>query len=525
MKTEKEKTEILEITSQSVSESEPKLWRLFEKLMSKGINERILIRVGTSGFRGRNDERLTRNIAAYSLALGECLGPNKKVIIGYDERPRSRRNALLCTIILEHSGLSTEIAKESITISCLAKTVLESNRKSGAEKFYGVMCGASHNPLTDNGMNFIIPDGSIAEEDFTNALVERVLGLEPRLRAKPIERKGKIKIIDPTEAYVNSIVSFVGEINRKDIIVVVDPLNGAGKKALPNLVKALGVDCHTVHRMGFEGMRDLDPRTNTEPIKAEIEKKNADLGVLIDGDGDRAMFVYLKASGKKRIVEADYNESFAAILDYLLTYMPVHAVSTNVASSSVFRDICQTHGITIFDKNPVGFKHQSKDMRRHPNQVVVGIEGNSGGFTVSSFSREKDGCLAAALAIKMIAETAKFADNISQLGDKYGKRYIKEISIKSPTLTTREKRRAVIDSLKQEFKVGSVFYGKEIAELITVDGVKLVFASGSSLLFRASGTEPKFRVISETKDKREFKMLPEAGREIIEEYSRRIYVL
>ena len=70
MKTETEKIETFEITPQSIKESEPKLRRLLEKLMGKRLDEKSLIRVGTSDFRGRNDDHLTRNIAAYSLALG-----------------------------------------------------------------------------------------------------------------------------------------------------------------------------------------------------------------------------------------------------------------------------------------------------------------------------------------------------------------------------------------------------------------------------------------------------------------------
>jgi len=524
METGTEEGDVPKITSRSMREAEPRLQQLFEKLMRERIDEKSLIRVGTSGFRGRSDERLIRNIAAYSVALGDCLGQDKKVIIGYDERPYSRRNALLCAVILKQSGVATEIAGESVTISCLAKTVRESNKKHGTEKFYGVMCGASHNPLTDNGMNFIISDGSIAEEDFTDALAERVLRLEPMLYAKPVERKGAIKIIDPTEVYINSIVSFVGEISRKDIDVVVDPLNGAGKKALPSLVKALGVNCHLVQRNGFEGMSDLDPRNNLGLVKREMKKTNADLGVVIDGDGDRVMFVYLKADARRTVQEADFNEAFAAILEHLRKYMPVHAVSTNVASSSIFRDICKAHGIAIYDRNPIGFKYQSKDMRQHPDQVIVGIEGNSGGFTVSSFSHEKDGCLVAALAIKMIAESGSFADNISRIREKYGERHIKEININTPSLPAREDRRAIIDQLKKEFKAGSMFFGKKIAEVVAVDGIKLEFADSSSLLIRASGTEAKFRVVSEAKVKEEIKLLTYAGRETIEEHCRQMGV-
>ena len=208
--------------------------------------------------------------------------------------------------------------------------------------------------------------------------------------------------------------------------------------------------------------------------------------------------------------EADFNEAFAVILEFLLTYMSVNAVSTNVASSSIFRDICKKHGINIYNWNPVGFKNQSRDMRRHPDQTIVGIEGNSGGFTVSSFSHEKDGCLAAALAIRMVAEAGSFAENIDQLREKYGKRYIREVNVSTPELPTREDRRAAVIFLTKEFKVGQTFCGKKIVAAVTVDGVKLNFTDGCSLLIRASGTEPKFRVVPETKIEKEVSTLVEA---------------
>jgi len=87
------------------------------------------------------------------------------------------------------------------------------------------------------------------------------------------------------------------------------------------------------------------------------------------------------------------------------------------------RDICKKHDINIYDRNSVGFKNQSRNMRRHPDQTIVGLQGNSGGFTVSSFSHGKDGYLAAALAIRIVAETGSFAENIDQLREKYGKRH------------------------------------------------------------------------------------------------------
>ncbi|MCW4026975.1 MAG: hypothetical protein NWE76_05790 [Candidatus Bathyarchaeota archaeon] len=504
------------VTASLLRRSEQPLLQLAEKLLGSRLDEKSLLRAGTSGFRWRNDERLERNIGAYAAALGQYLGKDKTVLVGYDERPGSRHSATLCAVILKHCGLDVGITTESVTISCLAKTILERNRDDG-KVVYGVMCGASHNPLTDNGMNFIMPDGSIAEEDVTNELARIALTGEFRLFRMKERKEGEIHIIYPSQDYVRSIVDFVGDINREDIVVVVDPLNGAGKKILPKIVRKLGVTCHVVHRRGFEGMKDLDPRTNLEPIKSEMRKKNADLGVLIDGDGDRVMFVYPRAEETGALVEeADFNEAFAVLLEHLTRHMPVHGVSTNIASSSLFRDICKTHGTAIYDKNPVGFKHQSRDMREHPGKVIVGIEGNSGGFTVSSFSHEKDGCLAAALAVRMVAEIGSFAEGIDQLRARYGRRYTEEVNISTPDLTAREERRAVIDSLKKGFSIGDSFCAKKISEIITVDGIKMIFDDNSSLLIRASGTEPKFRVVPETKKKQERKMLMEAAEKILQ---------
>jgi phosphomannomutase len=242
-----------------------------------------------------------------------------------------------------------------------------------------------------------------------------------------------------------------------------------------------------------------------------MKRRDAVLGVLIDGDVDRVMFVYPRIEGDKMFLEeADFNESFAVILEHLLTYMSINAVSTNIASSSIFQDICKKHGINIYSCNPVGFKYQSRDMRRHPDQTIVGIEGNSGGFSVSSFSHEKDGCLAASLAIRMVADSGSFAKNIDQLREKYGKRYIREVNVSTPELPTRKARRAAIIFLTNEFKVGQLFCGKKIVAVDTVDGVKLKFADGCSLLIRASGTEPKFRVVPETKNEKEGSILVEA---------------
>ncbi len=58
-----EEGDVPEITSRSMREAEPRLQQLFEKLMSGIVDEKSLIRVGTSGFRGRSGERLVRKIS------------------------------------------------------------------------------------------------------------------------------------------------------------------------------------------------------------------------------------------------------------------------------------------------------------------------------------------------------------------------------------------------------------------------------------------------------------------------------
>jgi len=53
---------------------EQRLLQLAEKLLGSKLDENSLLRVGTSGFRWKNDERLERNIGAYAAALGQYLG-------------------------------------------------------------------------------------------------------------------------------------------------------------------------------------------------------------------------------------------------------------------------------------------------------------------------------------------------------------------------------------------------------------------------------------------------------------------
>jgi len=85
----------------------------------------------------------------------------------------------------------------------------------------------------------------------------------------------------------------------------------------------------------------------------------------------------------------------------------------------------------------------------------------------------------------------------------------REVNVSTPELPTREARRAAIIFLTKEFKVGQTFRGKKIVAAVTVEGVKLNFMDGCSLLIRASGTEPKFRVVPETKIEEEVSILVE----------------
>jgi phosphomannomutase len=177
----------------------------------------------------------------------------------------------------------------------------------------------------------------------------------------------------------------------------------------------------------------------------------------------------------------------------------------SVSTTFLVDRVAEAHGETVVE-TPVGFKWVARSMADH--DALVGGE-ESGGFTVRGHVREKDGVLSALLAAAATAEEP-LDDRVDRLLAEHGPHVTDKVSLDCPDA---EKDRVLADL---EDDIPDAVDGRSVADVVVVDGFKLLLADGSWLLARPSGTEPKLRVYAEAESEAAVADLLAAGRALVE---------
>ncbi len=156
---------------------------------------------------------------------------------------------------------------------------------------FGVVISASHNMYDDNGIKFFDENGSKlsdeAEEQIESYLDSPALTLESKLLGKAA-RVDKSRVV-----YQNFCASVLPEgIDLAGLKIVVDCANGAGYKVAPRVLADLGAE---IIPIGCSpNGRNINLRcgsTSPELVQATVSGVRADVGVALDGDGDRLVMV------------------------------------------------------------------------------------------------------------------------------------------------------------------------------------------------------------------------------------------
>jgi phosphoglucosamine mutase len=156
---------------------------------------------------------------------------------------------------------------------------------------FGVVISASHNLYDDNGIKFFDENGSKLsdelEQQIESYLDEPALTLESKLLGKAV-RVDKSRVV-----YQNFCASVMPEgVDLSGLKIVVDCANGAGYKVAPRVLADLGAE---IIPIGCSpNGRNINLRcgsTSPELLQATVSGVRADVGVALDGDGDRLVMV------------------------------------------------------------------------------------------------------------------------------------------------------------------------------------------------------------------------------------------
>lgn len=467
------------------------------------------ISFGTSGWRGilcedftfENVKVVTQAIVDHLKATGEA---EKGVIVGSDTRFMGRRFTEEAAEVLAGSGIKAFLCSRDVPTPVISYEIL---RRGAAG---GINFTASHNPPEYNGIKFSPSWGGPALPETTKDIERRaneMLGevCYRELSLTEAAKQGLLEEIDPRETYLAALEQKIDFDALKQIgKLALNPLYGTARGYLDAPLKQRAIPYLLIndHLDPYFGGQPPEPSEAHIPDFISLVKNDPAirLGLATDGDADR--FGILDADGS--YIEPNY--IIALLLDYLIRVRKMTGgVARSVATSHFVDAVAKKHGVPVFE-TPVGFKYIGDLITQ--DKIVIGGE-ESAGLTIKGHVPEKDGILACFLVAEMVAREGKTVREL--LDGLYGQvgRFV-----------TRRANLKLSAELEEAYPDKVALVPKEIAgtavtDVITVDGVKLLLADGSWMLFRKSGTEPVVRLYGEASSEARLSEVMEAGKQFI----------
>jgi len=155
----------------------------------------------------------------------------------------------------------------------------------------GIVISASHNPYYDNGIKFFSQDGQKLPDHVELAIEAE---LDKPMGCVESAYLGKAtRIADAAGRYIEFCKSnFPSQLSLKDLTIVVDCAHGATYHIAPNVFRELGAKVIEVGTSpNGTNINDGCGATSMKMISEAVVAHQADLGIALDGDGDRLMMV------------------------------------------------------------------------------------------------------------------------------------------------------------------------------------------------------------------------------------------
>ena len=158
----------------------------------------------------------------------------------------------------------------------------------------GVVISASHNPYQDNGIKFFSNDGFKLPDEVEARIEELIVSNEISHLRPTADLIGKAYRIDDAEGrYIEFAKrSLPKDLDFQGIKLVVDCANGAAYKVAPTVLRELGATVEVIgNKPDGMNINAGCGAVHPELLQEEVLRHKADLGIALDGDADRAVFV------------------------------------------------------------------------------------------------------------------------------------------------------------------------------------------------------------------------------------------
>ena len=358
---------------------------------------------GTDGIRGQfgvfpitPDFLLRLGFGAGQVLMRQSLNKRPSVLIGKDTR--------LSGYVIE-AALQAGFNAAGVDVHMLGPlpTPAIAHLVKSFHADMGVVISASHNPYQDNGVKFFNHEGKKISDEMQNSINDQLTALVDdtnaslaRLEGIKADAIGKNhRIADANGRYIEYCKgSFPYHLNLSNLKIVIDCANGAGYSVAPRVLQELGAQVIAIHNTP-NGININDNCGSTHPniIQAAVREYGADVGIALDGDGDRIIMT----DNQGNIIDGD------GILYILAKHLkPVGVVGTLM--SNVALELALANQGIEFHRAKVGDRYVMQALQARG--WSIGGE-PSGHILCLDKSRTGDAIVAGLQVLSCIAETGK----------------------------------------------------------------------------------------------------------------------
>lgn len=422
---------------------------------------------GTDGIRGRfNEEPLTLELAtAFGRAVAARFGHEcKPVVIGRDTRI---------------SGPTLESAVAAGVVSMGVEVLLVGVIPTPAIAFLtrhlqgcaGVVISASHNPFEDNGLKIFNGDGLKCDDALELELEGLILSHMSQTKNGSDPKMGRIETWpDAANRYAELAIKTYGAgLDLHGLRIVVDAGNGAAYETTPSVLRALGAEVLTFH-VEPDGININANCGSTYPevIQQAVKESGAHIGLSHDGDADR--LICCDETGSL----LDGDEMLTIIgLDWLKRGKLAQKTVVATVMSNLGLDECFASAGGKVLRAGVGDRYVLEQMLAH--NLNLGGE-QSGHIILRDYNTTGDGLVTALELLRIMKASGEPISRLRQGLRKYPQLLV----------NVKVRERIPLDQLP------------EVTE--TVKAIEKELGSKGRILLRYSGTEPKIRLLVETRD-------------------------
>lgn len=345
----------------------------------------------------------------------------------------------------------------------------------------GVVISASHNPYQDNGIKFFSRDGFKLPDELEMAMEEYIFNNSDDGSHRPTAREiGKaFRIDDAGGRYVVFAKNtFPKELTLEGMKIVLDCANGAAYKVAPAVFSELGArvipigvnpDGENINR----NCGSVHPKTMAELVK----KEGADIGIALDGDGDRVIF----SDEKGEIVDGDTVMAICGSRMIREGRLRSNTLVATVMSNKGLDEAIEREGGKVV-RTSVGDRYVVEEMRR--GGYNLGGE-QSGHVVFLDHNTTGDGIITALQLLTIMVREGKRLSELKKIMTPYPQTLINVRVREKRKIESMDGVRGLMEAMEKE-----------------LDGKGRLFV-------RYSGTEPLLRILVEGKDKGRIRAMAE----------------